>query len=268
MAKVTLDMDTFKALASNTRLDILKTLDGKKMSLKDISAITKLNKATLHEHLAKLNEAGLVKRKEREGHKFVSYKLTWKGESLLHPENTRIVVMFTTTFIALAVGIVQMAWYVKGTVINLGYKAFNVGNEVVMTTETEAMCFDDILSRAGKNVYDTSGLPEFLQPPVGQSNNFLRNLLNAKSSVHGQAPISIPYSDQSQNYSWVGTSSDGIGSLPEEGARLVVDESQGIIQAIYQNPMFLYVSIACFAFFIIVLSVALWRLWENKTPKL
>ena len=70
MPKVTLDMATFKALASDSRLDILRALDGKKMSLKDIAKATKLNKATLHEHLAKLNEAGLVKRKEREGHKW------------------------------------------------------------------------------------------------------------------------------------------------------------------------------------------------------
>jgi DNA-binding transcriptional ArsR family regulator len=63
MPKVTLDMAAFKALASDTRLDILKSLDGKKMSLKDISNATKLNKATLHEHLSKLHEAGLVKKK-------------------------------------------------------------------------------------------------------------------------------------------------------------------------------------------------------------
>ena len=75
MTKLTLDMNTFKALASDTRLDILKALDGKKLSLKDISRITNLNKATLHEHLTKLNEAGLVKKKEREGHKWVYYKL-------------------------------------------------------------------------------------------------------------------------------------------------------------------------------------------------
>ena len=31
MVKVTLDMNTFKALASDTRLDILRALDGKKM---------------------------------------------------------------------------------------------------------------------------------------------------------------------------------------------------------------------------------------------
>lgn len=118
MPKVTLDMNAFKALASDTRLDILRTLDGKKMGLKDISQATKLNKATLHEHLTKLNEAGLVKRKEREGHKWVYYKLTWKGECLLHPENTRIVVLFSATFIALAAGIIQMITYVKGTMVS------------------------------------------------------------------------------------------------------------------------------------------------------
>ncbi len=31
MTKITLDRETFKALASDTRLDILKTLDGKNM---------------------------------------------------------------------------------------------------------------------------------------------------------------------------------------------------------------------------------------------
>ena len=105
MPKLTLDMNTFKALASDTRLDILRTLDGKKMNLNDICKVTNLNKATLHEHLTKLNEAGLIKKNEREGHKWVYYKLTWKGEGLLHPENTRIVVMFSTTFITLLIAV-------------------------------------------------------------------------------------------------------------------------------------------------------------------
>jgi DNA-binding transcriptional ArsR family regulator len=119
MTKVTLDMNAFKALASDTRLEILKSLDGKKMSLNDICKATNLNKATLHEHLAKLYEAGLVKRNEREGHKWVYYKLSWKGECLLHPENTRIVVMFTTTFLILTVGIIQMVSFVKGRLVSV-----------------------------------------------------------------------------------------------------------------------------------------------------
>ncbi len=59
--------------------------------------------------------------------------------------------------------------------------------------------------------------------------------------------------------------SSGMG---DEVPNYIVDESQGVMQTLYQNPMFLYVAIACFAIFTIVLCVSLWRLWENKTPKL
>jgi len=105
MAKVTLDRDAFKALASDTRLMILRSLDGKKMTVTELSTVTKMNKATLHEHLSKLLAVGLIKRNEREGHKWVYYKLSWKGSSLLHPENNRIVVMFSATFLVLIAGI-------------------------------------------------------------------------------------------------------------------------------------------------------------------
>lgn len=106
--KVTLDLGAFKALASETRLSILRALDGKRMSLGDISRITNLHKVTLHEHLVKLTEAGFVTKIEREGHKWVYYKLSWKGACLLHPENTRIVILFSITFILLFSGIVGL----------------------------------------------------------------------------------------------------------------------------------------------------------------
>ena len=90
MPKVTLKMDDFKALASDSRLEIIKALDGKKMGLKELSNSTNLNKMTLHEHLSKLVETGFVKRIEREGHKWVYYKLTWKGESLIPVSYTHL----------------------------------------------------------------------------------------------------------------------------------------------------------------------------------
>ena len=119
MSKVTLDRETFKALASDTRLDILRVLDGKRMSLKDICTATKLNKATLHEHLSKLNEAGLIKKKEREGHKWVYYKLTWKGEGLLHPENTKIVIMFSATFISLLLAVMLLVSFAQPMAVGM-----------------------------------------------------------------------------------------------------------------------------------------------------
>jgi len=195
MSKVTLDINAFKALASDTRLDILRALDGKKMSLKDISNATNLNKATLHEHLSKLNEAGLIKKKEREGHKWVYYKLSWKGESLLHPENTKIVVLFATTFIALWAGIIQMIWYVRGRMTDIGSDLYYAQK-------------------------DGAGSP---------------------------------------------SAEDGINSIPE---RLFLDGSGESTSTLYQDPMFLYIAIACFIIFTIVLSISLWKLRENKTPKL
>ncbi len=158
MSKVTLDMSTFKALASDTRLDILRTLDGKKMGLKDISQATKLNKATLHEHLTKLNEAGLVKRKEREGHKWVYYKLTWKGECLLHPENTRIVVLFSATFVALAAGIIQMVNYVKGSTVSQASNDFSAKGTYLNIGTT--------------GVNRTASLPESIDGFVNNSKGF------------------------------------------------------------------------------------------------
>ena len=193
MSKVTLDMTTFKALASDTRLDILRALDGKKMSLKDISNATNLNKATLHEHLSKLNEAGLIKKKERNGHKWVYYKLSWKGESLLHPDNTKIVVLFTTTFIALWGGTIQMIQYIRGRITDVGSDFY---------------------------YSQKSGAP---------------------------------------------SAENGINSIPD---RLLLDGGSEGTNNLYQNPMFLYLAIACFIIFTILLTISLWKLRENKRPKL
>ena len=205
MSKITLDKDTFKALASDTRLDILRTLDGRKMNLTEIASQTKLNKATLHEHLVKLTEAGLVKKKEREGHKWVYYRLSWKGENILHPENTRIVIMFTMTFVALASGFVQLYLYLKGTVFS----------------------FHDEL------VYGADG-------PLKAGN---------ETGVN------------------TSTITDGINSVPEN-TRVFLESNDGVVQAFYQNPLFLYIAVGCFALFLVLLAVSLWRFWVNKTPKL
>jgi DNA-binding transcriptional ArsR family regulator len=113
--KVTLDVNTFKALASETRLGIMRALDGSKMGLNDLSATTGLHKATLHEHLAKLVEVGLVTKIEREGYKWVYYKLSWQGANLLHPENSRIVVLFSVTIVSLAAFIVGLFSLVRDT---------------------------------------------------------------------------------------------------------------------------------------------------------
>jgi len=242
MTKVTLDRETFKALASDTRLDILRSLDGKNMSLKDICTATNLNKATLHEHLVKLNGAGLIKKNERDGHKWVYYKLTWKGECLLHPENTRIVVLFTATFIALLVGIAQFMQYVKGTVTTIGNNILTTGNGAILTEGRDVMNYADWDLSKVASINFKSGTPDLLSI-----------LMNKKSLAY--------------NFSLPRISNEGTNTLPKS-THIMVDKSGGISQAIYQDPTLLYIAIACFVVFAIVLGISLWRIWKNKTQKI
>jgi len=108
MPKLTLNVNSLKTLASETRLDILKLLDGKKMSLKELSEATNLHEVTVHEHLSKLIEGGFVNKHEREGHKWVYYQLSWQGTSLIHPENTKVIVLFSSTFISFFFGVILL----------------------------------------------------------------------------------------------------------------------------------------------------------------
>ncbi len=88
MAKVTLDVETFKALASPTRLDVLRALDERRKTLSELAKELDLNKATIHEHLQLLVACELVKKRDDEGRKWIYYELTWQGERLLHPQET------------------------------------------------------------------------------------------------------------------------------------------------------------------------------------
>jgi len=139
-------------------------------------------------------------RKDREGHKWVYYKLSWKGESLLHPENTKIVVLFATTFIALWAGIIQMIWYVRG-------RMTDIGSDIYYSQKSGA------------------GSP---------------------------------------------STEDGVNSIPE---RLFLDGGSESTCALYQDPMFLYIAIACFIIFTIVLSISLGEyegdfvLWTENLKK-
>lgn len=88
VARITLDAETFKALASTTRLSVLRALDERRKTLSELARDLDLNKATLHEHLGLLSAAGLVRKRDDEGRKWIYYELTWTGSRILHPQET------------------------------------------------------------------------------------------------------------------------------------------------------------------------------------
>jgi DNA-binding transcriptional ArsR family regulator len=110
--KVTLDREAFKVLASDTRLDILKALDERGMTVSELGRRLDLNKATVFEHLEKLVAAGLVKKLD-EDRKWVYYQLSWKARRILHPERVTIALLFSSALGALLSGMVVAAEYLR-----------------------------------------------------------------------------------------------------------------------------------------------------------
>jgi len=100
--KILIDKETLKAIAVDTRLNILKLLLKKKYTLSDISEILGLGNSTIKEHLDILLKAGLIK-KEDTTRKWKYYSLTFKGRRLIEPREIKVLFAFITTLIA-AVG--------------------------------------------------------------------------------------------------------------------------------------------------------------------
>ena len=106
--RVTLDQASFRALASEVRVEVLKRLDERRMTVTDLANALDLSKPTLLEHLEKLQTAELVKRID-EGRKWIYYELTGRGKKILHPERVTIVVSLCLSFFLAAAGIVAIA---------------------------------------------------------------------------------------------------------------------------------------------------------------
>jgi len=114
--EVRVGREVFEALVSETRIEILKRLDRRAMTVSELARELGLAKSVVHEHLAKLAEAGLVE-KRSEGRKWVYYHPTRKARGILHPERrVRILLLLSSAILALLGGIFTGARY-------LGYGA-------------------------------------------------------------------------------------------------------------------------------------------------
>jgi len=99
--KVELDKRALFALASDSRVEILKALQSQRRTVTQLAEALEIDKAAVHRHLKKLEEGELVVRFEDHG--FVYYGLSWKARDIISPgENTKIVVVFSTTALMVA----------------------------------------------------------------------------------------------------------------------------------------------------------------------
>jgi DNA-binding transcriptional ArsR family regulator len=113
--EIVLDRDAFKALAGETRIQILKELTERRKTQSELAQKLSLSPPTVNEHLELLKKAGLVEPID-EGRKWKYYALTSKGKDLLNPEDTKILLLLGTSVVATtAAALYVFSRFVTGT---------------------------------------------------------------------------------------------------------------------------------------------------------
>ncbi|NOQ54128.1 MAG: metalloregulator ArsR/SmtB family transcription factor [Thermoplasmata archaeon] len=171
--KITLDQESFKALASDTRIEILKRLDKSQMTVTDLANELQVNKSAVYKHLSRLLDAGLVKKLE-DNRKWVYYKLSMKGMHLLHPERVQIALMLSASVLAITLALSQIYMFVVGNPVTT--EVSRNGDTFIETTFVTEMIHDPLLLAIGclliavgsvlaymaYRVYQTSETPDYI----------------------------------------------------------------------------------------------------------
>jgi len=98
--KITLDKRSFEALAADTRVRILKSLDERRKTLSELARQMELSPSTVKEHMLVLEGARLVEMKD-EGRKWKYYELTWKGRKVVKPRELKIWIVLSLSAVAM-----------------------------------------------------------------------------------------------------------------------------------------------------------------------
>ncbi|MDD4251177.1 MAG: winged helix-turn-helix domain-containing protein [Candidatus ainarchaeum sp.] len=99
--KFILDSKSFKALSAKSRVNILKNLLNRRMTLSELSQKLTLKNSTTKEHCELLMNAELIKKIE-DGRKWKYYELTNKGKQIIQPNplnEIKILVMLSSSAI-------------------------------------------------------------------------------------------------------------------------------------------------------------------------
>ncbi|MBI4450362.1 winged helix-turn-helix transcriptional regulator [Candidatus Woesearchaeota archaeon] len=133
--KVVLDQKTFKALAAETRVSILKTLNKRRHTQTELSAVLNMSVPTVKEHLDAMEKAGLVKMAD-EGRKWKYYDLTEVSRCILEPDRKRLWITLGITGLAVVAGAAGIGRQLMSPL--LAPKQFEVAPLVQKAAETAA----------------------------------------------------------------------------------------------------------------------------------
>jgi DNA-binding transcriptional ArsR family regulator len=102
MDDITVDRKTLKALATDTRITILKKLGTRRMTQAELAQSIGISAPSVSEHVRSLQEADLITTID-DGRKWKYFELTQKGSAIIKPSNARVWFMLAISLLALSV---------------------------------------------------------------------------------------------------------------------------------------------------------------------
>ena len=137
-----IDKSTIKALASETRLGILKQLTSRRMMPSELSKRLGMSPSTVSDHLKILESANLIKRKDT-GHKWIYYELTNKsqlvlGERISYENPIKFVLGATLGIIFLIAGMLNSITVFTGRIADTAAPLLESGGQALDALKEEA----------------------------------------------------------------------------------------------------------------------------------
>lgn len=158
---ISLDKETFKALAGETRVRILKELNERQKTQSELAAKLHLSAPTVNEHISLLKKAGLVQEID-DGHKWKYFALSTKGKSILNPGEKQILLVLSVLTIAFAGLLAVVFSQIAGT----NYFASNSARDIAPALQkTGTAIAENLACEAAKivpTVQQSSLLPQIV----------------------------------------------------------------------------------------------------------
>lgn len=170
-----MDRETFKALAADSRIEILRALNSRRMTGSELAARAKLSPSTIKEHLDRLQSAGLIEQVD-EGRKWKYYCLTQKGRSVISPQRQPS----QAVWILLGISIFALAW----STFNL-FSLGGIGGSSELAQSAQQSTFAD------NSAPESSGsVPQLMAAP--QPTNAAPVAMNAGGETRSAKAASAP----------------------------------------------------------------------------
>lgn len=136
--KLVLDKDTFKSLASDTRINILKEVFKKAKTQSELAEIMNLSVPSIKDHLNSLEKSGLIEKDDSRKWKY--YSLTSKGEYILRPEKRQFMLILSSTTIVL---LANIAFYYKKYMAS---SATFMAKSAADSVQSESIAMNDVVA--------------------------------------------------------------------------------------------------------------------------